>query len=144
MKERTALTAFHFRVSYEALAGDNGSDSQFISVSGLKALLVPPSAETTNKEKPVVQYNPVLLRRAVISGKTSPLRKWILKSLAKPGSLLLPSVQIEVLNEEHEPEMVFVLRDVSAAGWEMSELNAGKSELLTEDIYLQYKGLTIQ
>jgi hypothetical protein len=55
----------------------------------------------------------------------------------------LPEVLIEVLDEEHKPGLIVRLTKVTAAGWELGELNAGRSELLMEEITLHYKSIEL-
>jgi phage tail-like protein len=144
MRENRLLPAFHFNISFKELPGDTGNDNQFISVSGLKASIVVP-ADHNNETggKKTTQYGPLVLKRAVSAGKQSALRKWVLKNLSKPGKAILPELLIEVLNEEHEPQMIFRAVNVSAIGWELGELHAEKSDLLMEEISLQYLSLTL-
>ncbi len=142
MPSNTTLPAFHFMVSFEGLPADNGSDNQFFSVSGL-------SAGITNadmRDLPIAttkKTRTVSLQRAVRSGKNSPLRKWLLRSLDKEG-MIVKEMLVTVLDEEHQPAMVFSLGNVRAAGWELGELNAGKSELLLETILLHYDSLKLK
>ncbi|MBC7873671.1 MAG: phage tail protein [Ferruginibacter sp.] len=143
MRDNRPLTAFHFSISFKELPGDTGNDSQFLSVSGLKAIMVIPDDKEVIDKETRRKYGPLILKRAVSAGKPSALRKWVLKSMAKPGSVTLPEVLIEVLNEEHEPQLVFRAGQVSAVGWELGELHAGKSDLLMEEISLQYLSLVL-
>jgi phage tail-like protein len=136
------LPAFHFRLSFKKLPGDTGVDSQFVSVTGLKGTIISVDEEGLSLKKPVIQFQPVILQRAVYATKRSPLRNWVFRSLANPGSLMIKEVLIEILNEDQRATMLFKMLNVTAAGWELGELNAGKNELLMEQITLNYKSIT--
>lgn len=144
MNDNSLLPAFHFNISFKELPDDNGNDHSFMSISGLKTYVVPPVDDNKRpRKKLTTQFGPLILKRAVSTDQQSALRKWVLKNLAKPRKKLLPELLIEVLNEEHIPQMTFKVEHISAIGWELGELHAGKSELLMEEISLQYKSLTI-
>jgi phage tail-like protein len=142
MTAHLPLPAFHFQVSYSGLPGDKEMDGSFLSIAGIKTAIQLPEENTTVK-KNVVQYNPVTLRRAVTTGRSSPLRKWILKSLSAKGTSAISQMTIVIMNEEHEPEITIYLTNVTAAGWELGELHAGKSDLLMEEIVLRYEGISV-
>lgn len=144
MHENNLLPAFHFNIHFKELPDDLGIDDRFMSISGLKAMVVLPDDDNNEAGKKIrTAFGPLVLKRAISVNRQSPLRKWVLDSLATSGSAILPEVLIEVLNEEHTPEMVFKVEQVSAIGWELGELHAGKSELLMESISLQYLSLVL-
>jgi phage tail-like protein len=146
MKDNHPLPAFHFRVVFKGLKGAGDTDSRFQSISGLKALAVMAdtvSSDLHESKKNNTIFNPLVLRRAVSTANNSALSKWLLKSLNKSSSDPLPEVLIEVLNETHKVTLVFRLTHVTAAGWELGELNAQKSELLMEEITLHYTSIEL-
>jgi len=48
------------------------------------------------------------------------------------------------LNEEHEPGLAIRLMNVTAAGWQLSELDALNSKLLMEEISLHYTSIDVK
>jgi phage tail-like protein len=140
------MPAFHFRILFKGLNNTGGDDSGFQSISGLKISTITRAAielagETT---KETTLFNPVVLKRAVRSTQRSPLREWVLRCLNHSSKEPLPEILIEVLNEEHEPGLAIRLIDVTAAGWQLSELDALNSQLLTEEISLHYSSIDIK
>jgi phage tail-like protein len=147
MIDNLFLPAFHFRIQFSGLKpdADAETDTHFQSVSGLKAMVVNSGNTTSvpgNKILPVL-FNPVVLKRAISRQCISPLREWILENLNGSKSTPLPEVLIQVLNEEHQPVIIFRLIHVTAAGWQLGELNAKQSELLMEEISLQYHSIEL-
>lgn len=150
MNENHPLTAFHFRVLFKGLESSGETDSRFQSVSGLKVTTeIPGNTEApgfnpgNEKKSTATRYNPVILRRAVERSANSPLRQWVLKNLNKSSQQELPEILIEVLNEEHKPAIIVRLKKITAGGWQLGELNAAASELLTEEITLYYKSIEV-
>jgi phage tail-like protein len=143
MNEHDLLAAFHFRVLFRGLEAEGETDFRFQSVAGIKAIASTPGDE---KNSANTQFGPVILRRAVERSTDSPLRQWILQNLNRSSQHELPEVLIEVLDEEHRPGIIISLKNVTAAGWQLVELNADKSELLMEEISLHYKsiGMTLK
>jgi phage tail-like protein len=138
MKENHLLTAFHFRVLFRGLESKGETDFRFQSVAGIKAINLNPVVE---KRSIATQFGPVILTRAIEGSVDSPLRQWILENLNKSSPGELPEVLIEVLNEEHKPEIIIRLKKVTVAGWQLGELHAEKSELLMEEITLHYQSI---
>lgn len=71
------------------------------------------------------------------------LLQWALNSLNSQEIKLLPEVLIEVLNDEGNPDVIIILRNVSARSWSISDLHAEKSELLMEELVLDYHSVDI-
>jgi phage tail-like protein len=140
------IPAFHFRVLFKGLDIDGDDDSGFQSISGLKISTTIPARSETSEEviKETTLFNPVVLRRAIRSTHRSPLREWVLRCLNHSSRETLPEMIIEILNEEHEPHFAIRCTHVTAWGWELSELNASNSELLMEEISLQYKSIDMK
>jgi phage tail-like protein len=144
MSENYLLAAFHFRVLFKGLETAVETDSRFQSVTGLKATIETPGnpvATADEKKSTVTRFNPVVLRRAVERSNNSVLRRWVLENLNRSSHNEIPEVLIEVLNEEHKPEIIVRLKKVTAAGWQLGELNAANSELLMEEITLNYRSI---
>jgi phage tail-like protein len=140
------IPAFHFRVRFKGLNITGDDDSGFQSIGGLKISSIIPTSEAPAGDviKETISFNPVVLRRAVRSNQRSPLREWVLRCVNHSSKESLQEMIIEILNEEHEPSFVIRLTHVTAAGWELSELNASNSELLMEEISLLYKSIEVR
>jgi hypothetical protein len=135
------IAAFQFRVTFKALPGDLGSDNSFVSVTGLKTSVLLYDEKGMPLPAPSLIRQPVVLLRHIDATKKSPLRTWVLKALEKPGSGKLEELSIEILNGDQQPAVVFKLLNVSPAGWELGPLNAGRSELLVEEIAFHYAAI---
>ena len=142
MNEDHKLSAFHFKVLFKGL-DTNEADSGFQSVSGLKATIISQEYGVSRDQdkNPVTLFSPLVLRRAITKNNNSALRQWILRCLNASSPEPLPEVLIEVLNDEHTPEMIIRLTNVTAAAWELGELHAEKNELLMEEITLHYQSV---
>jgi phage tail-like protein len=140
------IPAFHFRVLFKGLNKTGDGDSGFQSVSGLKISTIFPAASALEGEalKERTVFNPVVLRRAIKSTRRSLLRDWVLRSLNHSSKEPLPEVLIEVLNEEHQPALAIRLTNVTAAGWQLSDLDALNSNALMEEISLQYTSIDVK
>lgn len=136
MPDNRFLPAFHFTVQCSGLKGNADADTGFESVTGLK-ISAGDTTAADDKKIPAL-FNPVVLKRAV-SRQPSPLRQWVLKSLNRGKTTPLPEVLIQVLDETHQPALSFRLLHVTAAGWQLGPLHTQQSELLTEEITLQYR-----
>lgn len=145
MERYQPIPSFHFRVLFKGL-NITDDDSGFQSISGLKISTTIPVAvlSTGQIAKETILFNPVVLRRAIKSNQRSALRDWVLRSLNRLSKEALPEMIIEILSEEHEPSLTIRCTQVTAAGWELSELNASNSELLMEEISLQYKSIEVK
>lgn len=138
------VPAFHFLVTFTGLNGNPGQDSSFESIAGIQAMVQDYTTNLRNDEKtPVAVFLPVVLRRAVSQAQQSPLRQWVLRCLNEKRHEHLPEVKIEILNEEHLPVMVIVLKNISVKSWSLGELHAQKSNLLMEEIGLGYQCVEI-
>ncbi len=140
------MPAFHFRILFKGLNNAGDDESGFQTISGLKISTVTPAAfETAGQAiKETTLFNPVVLRRAIRSTQRSPLREWVLRCLNHLSKEPLPEILIEILNEEHEPGLAIRLIDVTAAGWQLSELDALNSKVLMEEISLQYTSIDVK
>ena len=146
MDREQIISSFHFRVRFKGLNITGDDDSGFQSVSGLKisAIVPPASGLEDGAVKETTVFNPVVLKRAIKSSGRSQLREWVLRSLNHSSKEPLPEVLIEVLNEEHHPDLAIQLTNVTAAGWQLSELDALNSSALMEEISLRYTSIEVK
>jgi phage tail-like protein len=138
MPDNRFLPAFHFTVQCSGLKDNTAADTGFESVTGLQ--ITAPAPGTDADKKLPAQYSPVVLKRAV-SQQPSPLRQWVLDSLNGSKTTPLPEVLVQVLDETHQPAITIRLINVTAAGWQLCPLTTQQSELLMEEITLQYSAV---
>lgn len=145
MPDNRFLPAFHFTVQCSGLKGNTETDTGFESVTGLKITAAgnDGTAPVTEDKKLPALFNPIVLKRAVSRQHKSPLRQWVLKSLNGSKTTPLPEILVQVLDEEHRPAITFRLTQVTAAGWQLGELNAQQNGLLMEEITLHYRSVEL-
>lgn len=139
------IAAFRFRVLFNGLEGVTGMDSMFQSVSGIHGTLQHAAAitvEPVRKENTTI-FQPVVLRRAVVPAQHSSLRQWVLTCLNMPSPKPLKSIQVEILNEAQEPILTVRLGNVAVRSWALSDLHADFSNLLMEEIQLEYQSIDL-
>ena len=159
---------FHFRVLFEQpaefkfpkdftraaqvksdLLQEKPLDIGFQSVSGLDSTL---DTETIkeggeNHFEHVIpvrrKYGPLILKRGVLTTGESRITKWL--KLAFDDHFVIPfsSVQIKLLNQEHEPLMHWTINNVWPRSWKLGELNAERGEVLIETLELNYNYLIL-
>ena len=143
MSDNRFLPAFHFTVQFTGLANNAATDGGFESVTGLGVTAINPGTAAAGDKKLAAQFNPIVLKRAISQQQPSTLRQWVLHNLNGQATAPLPEVLIQVLNEVHQPAITFRLTHVTAAGWQLGPLTTQQSELLMEEIVLQYRSIEI-
>jgi len=130
---------FHFRVT--DLGGD--IDMDFREVSGLNAQLQTESLKeggenTFEHTMPVrVKYTDVVLKRGVVSAGQSALTRW-LKDGYENFRFQPKDFMVQLLNENHEPLMVWKVVHALPKNWKFSDFNAERGEVLIETLELSY------
>ncbi|MBE0638618.1 MAG: phage tail protein [Bacteroidales bacterium] len=130
--------AFHFLVSFEV----SGSDASFMEVSGIDSLLETITVKEGGENRfhhtlPVrAKYSNLVLKRGMITD--SAIAKWCqdaIENLAiKPSS-----VQVLLLNDQHEPLAGFNFINAWPVKWSISTLDADKSAIVVETLELAYQ-----
>jgi phage tail-like protein len=137
---------FHFSVSF-ALGGAKAVDVKFQSVTGLDGTV---DTETIkeggeNHYEHVVptrrKYGPLVLKRGLLSPSLSGVTAWLQRAFDDGNFETLNTVQITLLNEEHQPLMHWVVNNVWPRSWRLGELNAERGEVLIETLELNYNKL---
>lgn len=137
---------FHFSVSF-ALDGAKAVDVKFQSVTGLDGTV---DIETIkeggeNHYEHVVptrrKYGPLILKRGLLSPALSGVTTWLQKAFDDGNFETLNTVQVTLLNEEHQPLMHWVVNNVWPRSWKLGELNAERGEILIETLELNYNKL---
>jgi phage tail-like protein len=137
---------FHFSVSF-ALDEAKSVDVKFQSVTGLDGTV---DIETIkeggeNHYEHVVptrrKYGPLVLKRGLLSPSLSGVTKWLQKAFDDGKFETLNTVQVTLLDEEHQPLMHWVVNNVWPRSWKLGELNAERGEILIETLELNYNKL---
>lgn len=140
-------TASHFRIIFGGIGDSGKMDSGFQSVSGLGVDINVVLPHRENESFPVPEkegYSILVLKRAARKSNESPLTRWLFSHFDKTNTNPLAEAQIELLDENQESLMTWIIRDIFPKSWKLSELNAEKPEILMETIELYYKEFRIQ
>lgn len=136
---------FHFWVSFKP--DDRESvDTRFQSVTGLDSTL---DTETLkeggeNRFEHVIptrrKYGPLTLKRGMLT-PSSYVTSWLKQAFDNEKVEPIPTVDIALLNEHHEPLMYWTINNVWPRSWKVGELNAERGEVLIETLELNYNRL---
>ena len=136
---------FHFKVEFNL--GKEEVDVRFQSVGGLDSTI---DTETIkeggeNRFEHVVpsrrKYGPLTLKRGLIRPADSGITTWLKKAFDDEKVVPLATVVIKLLNEEHQPLMVWTINNVWPRSWKIAELNAEQGAVLIETLELNYNRL---
>lgn len=140
-------TGFHFMVSFEGLSG-SGNDVSFQSVKGLEVQLETESV----KEGGVLdhehvlpvrsKFSPLILERGVFKSENSAIIKWC-KDAFFNFEFQPVTVNVILLNENHNALITWNLRHVWPKSWKIKDLNAQQGEVLVETLELNYNAFKI-
>lgn len=145
---------FHFRVIFEGLvndarkAADNSVETsvemRFQSVTGLDASIETETVKEggENRYEHVIpvrrKYGPLVLKRGLLKLGDSALSQWFRRAFEDESVEPLPNVEIQLLNENHVPLMLWSAIWVWPRSWKVGELNAERGEVLIETLELNY------
>lgn len=132
----------HFKVEW------GGTNVGFMEVSGLSIELdvvdyrEGSSPENSVRKMPgLKKFSDVVLKRGIVKNDDD-FYKWI--NTATFNQVERRDVVISLLNEQHEPVVVWKLRNAFPSKLEYSALNAHSSEVIIESLTLAHEGLTIE
>lgn len=132
----------HFSVEW------GGTSAGFMEVSGLGLELdvVPHRAGSSPENAATLQpgqrlYPPVVLRRGLVAGDND-FFLWI--DSARFGTVARRDVTIRLLNERHEPVVVWKLRNAFPSRLDYGPLLALGSEVAVETLTLVHEGLIVE
>lgn len=136
---------FHFRVEVLGMPPSD-SDMRFTEVGGLSVEL---STEEVNEggQNQFVQKFPVrakypelTLKRGLLVG--SKLQDWI-RDAVENFTFAPRSVDVTLLNDEHQPLMTWHLVNAYPTKWSASDLNSTSSAIVVESLQLFYQSFTL-
>ncbi|OYD42758.1 phage tail protein [Sphingobacterium cellulitidis] len=140
---------FHFSVNFN-LKGNKTVDIKFQSVTGLDSSI---DVETIkeggeNRFEHVVpvrhKYGPLVLKRGLIAPGESAITDWLKRAFDDQQYEPLEMVIINLLDEQHQSLMHWKINNVWPRSWKLSELNAGRAEILIETLELNFNRLIFQ
>ena len=149
MEKRTSpdefyqLPGFHFRVCFSP--GDKESfDTRFQSVTGLDSTIETETVKEggENRFEHVIpvrrKYGPLILKRGVLLSSESGVTKWLNRAFQDQIVIPIGIVDIQLLDEEHNPLLQWTVNNVWPRSWKIGELNAERGEVLIETLELNY------
>jgi phage tail-like protein len=132
----------HFRVEW------GGNNVGFMEVSGLSIELdvvdyrEGSSPENSVRKMPgMKKFSDVILKRGIVKNDDD-FYKWI--STATFNQVERRDVVISLLNEQHEPVVVWKLRNAFPLKLEYSTMDAHSSEVIIESLTLAHEGLIVE
>jgi|SRR5882672_6006618 len=142
MPAQYPLPVFHFTVEW------GGTRVGFTEVTGLtqeKQVIEyrdGMSPEYSAIKMPgIPKYSNITLKRGVIKGDNE-FHKWL--STVKLNTVERRDLIISLLNEQHQPVMVWVAHNAWPCKGEGSQLKAGGNEVAIESIELAHEGLEVR
>ena len=135
-------TKNHFRVEW------GGANVGFMEVSGLSIELdvvsyrEGSSPENSERLMPgLKKYSPIILKRGIVKSDDD-FYKWI--NTAKFNNVERRDVTISLLNESHEPVVIWKVKNAFPFKLEYSPLNAQGSEVVIESLTLAHEDLVVE
>lgn len=136
------LVKFHFSVEW------GGTKIGFTEVSGLDIDIEPieyrhgASKEYTPTKMPGLQkYSNITLKRGSFTGDNE-FYEWM--NSVKLNKIERRSITISLLNEEHEPTVVWKIKNAWPVKIQSTDLNAEGNEAAIETLELAHEGLAIE
>lgn len=137
---------FHFRVNF-TLPSTKAVDVKFQSVTGLDSTI---DTETIreggeNRFEHVIptrrKFGPLVLKRGLLGPDASGLTAWLKRTFDEEKYQVIPTVNIQLLDEQHKPLLHWTINNVWPRSWKIGELNAERGEVLLETLELNYNRL---
>ncbi|WP_353480347.1 phage tail protein [Haliscomenobacter sp.] len=145
------MVGFHFLVTFEKLPNAGNLDVSFQSVSGLDVQM---DTETW-KEGGENRFEHTLpsrskfsstltLKRGLLKPGQSGLSNWCINSFVHLKIVPLETVNVQLLDENHNALLVWNLAHVWPKSWKIAEFNAERSEVLIETLELNFNRFSLQ
>jgi phage tail-like protein len=134
-------TGFHFRVNF-GVSGTSDDDSRFQEVTGIEAELDTITYKEGGENRfshtlPVRgKYPNLVLKRGLITN--SNVAEWCRKSI-EDLDIEPVSIQVSLLNENHEPLRTWNFINAWPKKWSVSGLNAMENRLVIESMEIVYQ-----
>ena len=142
----TPPLGFHFQVEVLGLTpGDN--EVRFTEVSGLSMEMVTEEVPEGGQNRwvqryPVrAKYPDLVLKRGLLVG--SALLTWAREAI-EDLNIQPRDVYVKLLNEEHQPLLVWHVYNAFPTKWLVSDLNATNNAVVIETIQLAYQRFTLE
>jgi phage tail-like protein len=139
---------FHFKVSFKPNDRDS-VDTRFQSVTGLDSTIETETFKEggENRFEHVIpvrrKYGPLILKRGILDYTASDVTKWLKRAFDDEIVEPISTVDIILLNEDHQPLMQWTINNVWPRSWKVGELNAERGEVLIETLELNYNRLLL-
>jgi phage tail-like protein len=157
---------FHFSVHFSGQDGKS-VDIRFQSVTGLDGTIdtEPIKEGGENRFEHVVptrrKFGPLVLKRGLLGPNTSAVSGWLKKifeedpfsstgvdevtqaNIERLVFKVFPTVDIHLLDEDHQVLMKWTTTNVWPRSWKIGELNAERGEVLIETLELNYSRLIV-
>jgi phage tail-like protein len=136
---------FHFQVEVLDLPA-NDDDVRFTEVSGLSVEMgtedVPEGGENrfVQKYPTRAKYPDLVLKRGLL--RSSEVWNWI-RECVEDLTVTPRSVDVKLLDEEHEPLMTWHLVGAFPTKWSVSDLNAANNAVVIESLQMYYQYFTV-
>ena len=136
---------FHFTVVFIGIIGVTENDIRFQSVSGLNAemgtedLIEGGENRFVQKLPTRAKYPNLILKRGMLQG--SALIKWF-KDATENHKFDPITINVALLNEMHVPLATWNFIGAYPVKWEISNLDATRSEVVVDTIEIAYKYFT--
>lgn len=145
MNENYPPVSFHFVVSFNGISGKT-VDTQFQSVSGLSVEIETEQVKEGGENRfthqlPVrANYTDLVLKRGL--AKDSDLIDWFRNAIE--NMIIHPvTIDISLLNEEHEPLVSWNIVHAWPKKWSLSDLDAEQNAIAIETLELHYRTFSI-
>mgnify|MGYP001268866942 CR=1 FL=1 len=136
---------FHFRVEVLGVS-PNDNDLRFTEVTGLSAEVVteemPEGGENrfVQKYPTRTKYPELVLKRGMLT--SSAVMAWIEECVGS-DTVSPKNLDVQLLNEAHEPLMTWHVVGAFPTRWSVSDLNASASAVVVESMQLYYRYFTV-
>ena len=133
---------FHFSVLFSL--GSIDVDAKFQAVSGMDATIETEVFKEGGENRfehvlPVRRkYGPLILKRGYIQTGSSAVTKWLQDAFENETIKPISTVTINLLNEQHNPLVTWMITNVWPRSWKLGELNAEQNAVLIETLELNY------
>jgi phage tail-like protein len=136
---------FHFRVEVLGLS-PNGNDVRFTEVSGLSVEIGTEEVAEGGENRFVqkfptrAKFTELTLKRGLLVN--SGIADWINRTINN-FDIQPKNVDVQLLNEKHEPLITWHLINAYPTKWSVSDFNSTNSAVVVESLQLYYQYFTI-